>query len=144
MISESRPDDFQPGFEVVSCFCEYGGEILLLRRQSHKPQGNTWGVPAGKLENGETPVQAMVRELYEECGIQREENSIRFFKTVYVKYAEVDFIYNIFHTSFEIRPRIRIRENEHMEHSWVSPKRALEMNLIQDLNDCIRLYYALA
>ena len=143
MISESRPNDFHPSFEVVSCFCEYDGEILLLKRQSHKPQGETWGVPAGKMEYGETPAEGIARELYEECGLQREASSIHFFKTVYVKYVEVDFIYYIFVTFFEIKPRIQIREDEHVEYRWVSPKAALEMNLIQDLDDCIRLYYPL-
>ena len=144
MISESKPNDFQPTFEVVSCFCEYDGEILLLKRQIHKPQGNTWGVPAGKIENGETPAEAIERELYEECGIKKQKSSIRFFRTMYVRYAEVDFIYYIYLTSFEIKPKIRIRENEHVEYRWVSPKAALEMNLIQDLDDCIKLYYPLA
>jgi 8-oxo-dGTP pyrophosphatase MutT (NUDIX family) len=141
VISETRPTDFHPKYEVVSCFCEHDGEILLLKRQSYKPQGNTWGVPAGKTEDGESPGEAILREVREECGIEREEDKLHFLKTIYVKYADVDFIYHIFHTSFEIRPPVKLQENEHVEYAWVSPHKALEMNLIEDLDDCIRLYY---
>jgi ADP-ribose pyrophosphatase YjhB (NUDIX family) len=50
MISKNKPENFTPKFEVVSCFVEYKNEILLLLRQDHKPQGNTYGVPAGKID----------------------------------------------------------------------------------------------
>ncbi len=50
MISRNKPENFTPKFEVVSCFVEYNDEILLLLRQDHKPEGNTYGVPAGKID----------------------------------------------------------------------------------------------
>jgi len=50
MISKHIPENFNPKFEVVSCFVEYEDEILLLRRQDHKPEPNTYGVPAGKID----------------------------------------------------------------------------------------------
>lgn len=142
MITETRPNGFNPELEVVSCFCKSNGEILLLKRQSHKPQGGTWGVPAGKMENGESPLEAMTRELHEECGIESERSSLSFFKTVYVRYADVDFIYHIFHTSFRVKPGIQIRESEHLQYTWITPKKALDMNLIEDLDQCIKLYFA--
>lgn len=40
---------------------------LLMLRQ---PPGHGWGLPAGLLERGERPVQAAVRELSEETGIE--------------------------------------------------------------------------
>ena len=53
MIFIDKPNDFNPKFKVASSFIEHKGKILLLHRQNHKPQGNTWGVPAGKVDNGE-------------------------------------------------------------------------------------------
>jgi 8-oxo-dGTP pyrophosphatase MutT (NUDIX family) len=142
MITEIKPNDFDPIFEVVSCFCECNGEILLLKRQGHKPQGNTWGVPAGKMEKGENALKAITREVREECGIEREASGIHFFGTVYVRYAEVDFVYHIFHTTFDVKPEIRISADEHLTYIWISPNRALELDLIEDLDACIKLYYA--
>jgi ADP-ribose pyrophosphatase YjhB (NUDIX family) len=62
MISKNKPENFNPKWEVVSCFVEYKNEILLLLRQDHKLQPNTWGVPAGKVDIGETIRKAMKRE----------------------------------------------------------------------------------
>jgi hypothetical protein len=43
MLVSDKTKDFNPKFEVVSCFIEVEGRILLLHRADHKPQGNTWG-----------------------------------------------------------------------------------------------------
>ena len=44
------------------------GPILLVPRGHHPPTGR-WTVPGGRLEPGETPEQAAVREALEETGL---------------------------------------------------------------------------
>jgi 8-oxo-dGTP diphosphatase len=44
--------------------------ILISKRPAHKLKGGFWEFPGGKLEENETPEQALVRELQEEVGIQ--------------------------------------------------------------------------
>jgi len=46
------------------------GEVLLSRRQPGRHQAGKWEFPGGKVEQGETPAQALVRELREELGIE--------------------------------------------------------------------------
>lgn len=53
---------------VVGCFLEYEGKFVLLHRHAHKPNGGTWGLPAGKVEPGESDTAAVLRELWEETG----------------------------------------------------------------------------
>jgi len=43
------------------------GDILLIHRNS--PKRTQWEIPGGKLEDGETPEQAAVRELKEELDV---------------------------------------------------------------------------
>ena len=45
------------------------GEVLLARRAEHRHQGGLWEFPGGKIEPGESPTQALARELHEELGI---------------------------------------------------------------------------
>lgn len=145
MIYSVKPKNFKSKFDIVSCFLEYNGKILLLHRQEHKPQGDAWGVPAGKVDVGETPHQAIVRELKEETSyVVAEEKKLLYFGKVYVRYPTYDFIYNIFHLPEEWEPRIIINPKEHKAFEWVSPTAAFEMSLMPDLGDCIRLFYKIA
>jgi 8-oxo-dGTP diphosphatase len=44
-------------------------ELLLVRR-SREPAAGRWAMPGGRVEPGETLVEAVVRELYEETGLE--------------------------------------------------------------------------
>jgi mutator protein MutT len=141
MIYQDRPKVFAPKFKVVSCFVEYNGQILLLHRQDHKPQGNTWGVPAGKVDDGETIGQTMVREIQEETGFELPPAQLSYFGRVYVKYPDYDFIYHMFHAKLDHGQKVAINHQEHKAFKWITPVDALNMRLIQDLDACIKLFY---
>jgi 8-oxo-dGTP pyrophosphatase MutT (NUDIX family) len=140
MIFLEPPENFNSKFDIVSCFFEHDGKFLMLLRQDAKPQGNTWGVPAGKVERNESLSVAMERELEEETGYKATLDPEPI-NTVYVRYQEYDFVYHIFHYLLHEKPEIIIEPSAHRAFRWVYPEETKEMNLIQDMDSCIKLFY---
>lgn len=151
MIYDKKPKNFNPKFCVSGCFLKIkeneNDKFLMFLRQDHKPQPNTWSVPAGKIENGESAEEAMVRELKEETGLIFSIGDLRFHKIFYILYdfekPVFDFEYSIFSIELDSKPKIKLDLNDHKKFKWVTPKEALKMNLIPDEEPCIRLVYGM-
>ena len=58
-------------FDVAAAVIEYKYRYLVLKRANHKENAGLWEFPGGKVEAGETPGQALERELAEELAIRR-------------------------------------------------------------------------
>ncbi len=56
-------------FVVAAALTNEKGEILLQKRPAHAQMGGLWEFPGGKVDRGESPENALVRELEEELGI---------------------------------------------------------------------------
>lgn len=134
---------FKPCVEVATVYIEYKGQILLLHRQNNKSEGNKWGIPGGKVEKNESPLQAVIRETKEETGIDISNQAIETLKTVYVEYNEKNhFVYHAFRTELQGDPgAVRINFDEHKGFTWVKPADALKMDLLQDEDACIMKDY---
>lgn len=141
MIYRNIPKNFNPRFEIVSCYMEHDGEILLLHRHDHKSEGGKWGVPAGKIDRGESELEAMIREVQEETGYRVAPDQLEYLARVYVKYPEYHFVYHMFWTQMKEKSGVVLSESEHKDYRWIPPNKALELDLVRDLDRCIKLYY---
>ena len=54
---------------VAAALIDRHGQVLVQRRPAGKMMAGLWEFPGGKIERGETPEEALVRELREELGI---------------------------------------------------------------------------
>jgi 8-oxo-dGTP diphosphatase len=134
---------FKPRLEIAAAFIESDDRILLLHRQKNKSQGNKWGIPGGKIDKNETPLQAVIREIEEETGYNISKQSIENLGTVYIEYNEKDhFVYHMFRTQLLGDPgAVKINFNEHKGFTWVTPEDALKMELLEGEDPCFRLIY---
>ncbi|AHA27722.1 (deoxy)nucleoside triphosphate pyrophosphohydrolase [Candidatus Liberibacter americanus] len=62
---------------VVACaIFNYDGKVLISNRPSNKSHAGFWEFPGGKIDNGESPEEALVRELLEELSIVVETSAL--------------------------------------------------------------------
>ena len=55
---------------VAACaLVDPDGRVLIAKRPEGKQMAGLWEFPGGKVEHGETPEAALIRELHEELGI---------------------------------------------------------------------------
>ena len=57
---------------VAAALIVRGDEVLICQRRQDQPMALQWEFPGGKIEPGETPEQALARELREELAIDAQ------------------------------------------------------------------------
>ena len=55
---------------AAAALVDHDGRVLLAQRPADKSMPGLWEFPGGKVEPGETPEAALIRELREELGIE--------------------------------------------------------------------------
>src|SRR5262245_17441680 len=73
---------------VVAALVRAGGLVLMSRRRADQPMPLLWEFPGGKIEPGEAPEAALVREVREELGCEIRVGHIH--EVVFFAYAEFD------------------------------------------------------
>lgn len=90
-----------------------GGKVLMLQR----PDG-TWGLPGGKCEEGETPLQAMVRETQEETAYNVDPEATPL--QVAVSNNEDGFTFTCFSLDID-EEFVPVLTDEHTAFQWAEP-----------------------
>ena len=126
---------------VVGCFLEYDNKFVLVHRLPHKVDGDTWGLPSGKVEDGESDTEAIRRELYEETGYQATPDEIETLSVDDFVSPRGGTITYITHRIKLNKPHlVTIEEAAHSEYRWVTIDEADAMDdLIHGLHDLFRI-----
>ena len=66
-----------PLLVVAAALIDDSGRILMQRRRLSSAHGGLWEFPGGKVEPGESPESALVREIEEELGLGLSAAALR-------------------------------------------------------------------
>jgi mutator protein MutT len=123
-------------FTIVACLVYVDGKILLLKRHPKKSQGGLWALPAGKIEEGESEAEAIVRELAEETGIKVDGSELVYQDRYHLNAKKADeYAVVVYRLDLARSPAIALDSKEHVDKVWKQPSEIIAMkNAIADMD----------
>ena len=102
--------------QVVAALIWQSGRFLICRRPAHKTRGLLWEFVGGKVENGETKQQALIRECKEELAVTVRVDDL-YMKVVH-PYPDMTVELSLFNAAItDGTPQLL----EHCEIRWITP-----------------------
>ena len=138
-VHQTAPQGFTPQVQVSACYLEVNNQLLLLQRAQGKLEEGKWGVPAGKLEQHESPESAAKRELFEETGICFADADMYRLDPLYIRKPEVDYIYYPFKIHLDHLPEVCLSD-EHQNYLWANSSDIESITLMDGAKEALQHY----
>lgn len=116
--------DMTKRIPVVGAAIIENGKLLAAKRTEGRSLGGYWEFPGGKIDSGETPEEALKREVFEEFGA----NATIFEKIDEPFEKEYDFGVIVLEILYVRLDSEITKTIEHEELRWVSEQEALELS----------------
>jgi len=101
---------------VVAALVRQGDRFLICQRPAHKARGLLWEFVGGKVEPGESPRDALVRECREELAVTVQPGPV--FMEVTHEYPDLTVRLTLFEAAITAgEPRLL----EHNAIAWITP-----------------------
>lgn len=113
-----------PTVQVVAAVFVRGGRVLACRRAPGRAAAGRWEFPGGKIESGESPPTALIRELSEELGVQISVGDRLDRSITEVDGVRIDLDCRLIET-FTPEPR---RSTDHDRLLWCTPEELTQFN----------------
>ena len=135
-VWESEIAEVAPELRTISVVVQReDGRVLLLKRTPER--GGFWQILTGRIELGESPLQAAARELYEETAFAPPIADLRDLNYVHSFPLGAIFAQE---STFAVRlsgePRLSV---EHLEHRWCTPEEARQLLPFAGLRRAVQL-----
>lgn len=105
---------------AAAALVDKDGRVLIAQRPEGKSLAGLWEFPGGKIEPGENPEQALIRELREELGIEVKSACLAPFVFASHAYEDFDLLMPLWLCR---RWEGEVRAKEHQALAWVKPQR---------------------
>jgi 8-oxo-dGTP diphosphatase len=105
---------------VAACaLIDADARVLIAKRPARKAMAGLWEFPGGKVESGERPEEALIRELREELGIVVTEACLAPFTFASHGYPEFHLLMPLYVCR---KWEGQLCPHEHQELKWVHPR----------------------
>ncbi len=118
--TQTKPKNLRLILVAACALVDSDGRVLLAQRPEGKTLAGLWEFPGGKLEPGERPEEALIRELAEELGIDVKSACLAPLTFASHGYEEFHLLMPLYvcrRWSGQIQPR------EGQKLAWVKPNR---------------------
>lgn len=141
-ITETINEEDTEKKRIALLFIVIDNKVLLFKRSPEETtNAGKYGMLGGHIEKGETPEEALVREVKEEAGVEIEPESFKKLKTYEMDNVQL----NVFHTNeFDVE-NIELDKKEHVSKKFftleeldeMSPEECIETNkeIARDYNE---------
>ncbi|MGI6710866.1 MAG: (deoxy)nucleoside triphosphate pyrophosphohydrolase [Bacilli bacterium] len=120
--------------EVVASVIKKNNLILCTRRPTSKKFPGYWEFPGGKVEDGETKEEALIREIKEELDVKIKVNSL---------ITIIDYEYHDFLLKMYVYDCILLEEDivllEHQEMRWLKKENLDSLNWLPSDLELIKM-----
>jgi len=111
---------------VAGALIDADGRVLITKRPNGKEMAGLWEFPGGKIEEGETPEQALIRELKEELNIETKGSCLAPLSFASHQYEKFHLLMPLFICR---RWWGNILPLESQEVLWVRPKKLRDFDM---------------
>ena len=107
---------------TAGCFIEYNNKFVILHRRPDVRDANTWGLPAGIVENNESDEQAILREVEEEVGYKAKADELEFLTDLHYNFSDLYLEFPTFRIKLKKAIKVKYYPKEHDGYKWVTAK----------------------
>ena len=100
--------------EVVAALIRQDDKFLICQRPADKTRALLWEFPGGKMEPGESPKQALIRECREELEVMLDVGEL--YMQVTHKYPDIDICLSLFEATIS---EGMLTLKEHHAFAWI-------------------------
>lgn len=129
--SKSAPSGFgalgeNQGFSAIALIFNPDLDVLTVKRSAGKYWGaDQWGAIGGHIENGETPEQAVIREIFEETQLKIDPKALKY-------ECLLDGKTHLFSAYLNDSPEPQLNE-EHTNWQWASFRQLENLNCVPNM-----------
>ncbi|MCJ7680991.1 MAG: (deoxy)nucleoside triphosphate pyrophosphohydrolase [Candidatus Aminicenantes bacterium] len=125
MIDRHKSENLEMPLLVTAAIIFNGDRVLITRRPNNKAHAGLWEFPGGKVDPGESPEEALYREIREELDVEIQVAGV--FEVAFYRYDWGSVLILAYNCQLLTND---LRNIEVAEHRWVHPRNLADFPIL--------------